>query len=241
VSDVAPDGSPVAFYRRVPPAGEPELIHAAIPAGSTILDLGCGAGRIAGPLAALGHPVTGIDNGEAMIAALPGGVEGIVADARSVRLGRSFEAVLLVSHLVNDPDAGDDFVATAVAHLSSGGAVIGETYPPRWEPTASIGRETQLGDARVTLLRASVDGDMLDAEVRYGVDGQTWQQPFRARLLDEDALGALFHRHGLALERWLDRPGWFLARVAPAPSADVHQRSIGDVEGGEDVVTKTAS
>ena len=31
MSGVAPDGSPVAFYRRLPAMGEPELIHAAIP------------------------------------------------------------------------------------------------------------------------------------------------------------------------------------------------------------------
>ena len=65
--DVAPDGSPVAFYARLPATGEPELIHALAPRGSTILDLGCGVGRMAGPLAALGHRVTGIDNAPGML------------------------------------------------------------------------------------------------------------------------------------------------------------------------------
>jgi SAM-dependent methyltransferase len=214
VSGVAPDGSPVAFYRRVPAAGEPELIHSVIPAGATVLDVGSGPGRIAGPLSALGHAVTGVDNGDGMIAALPAEVTGIAADARTVRLGRTFGAVLLASHLVNDPEAGEDFVATAAAHLSPGGVVIGETYPPGWNPAMSVGRESRLGDARVTLLRASIHGDILEAEVRYGVDGQTWQQPFRARLLGEDGLRDLLTRHGLAFDRWLDRPGWFLARAA---------------------------
>ena len=47
MSGVAPDGSPVAFYRRLPAFGEPELIHGAIPRGASVLDLGCGPGRIA--------------------------------------------------------------------------------------------------------------------------------------------------------------------------------------------------
>ena len=34
VTDIAPDGSPVAFYRRLPATGEPELIHAVIAPGA---------------------------------------------------------------------------------------------------------------------------------------------------------------------------------------------------------------
>jgi SAM-dependent methyltransferase len=211
--DVAPDGSPVAFYRRLPATGEPELIHAAIGDGATVLDLGCGPGRIAGPLAALGHAVTGVDDGAGMIEALPAGVEGVVADARTVRLGRTFDAVLLASHLVNAPDDGPAFAATAAAHLDPGGLVVGETYPPGWDPLATLGREQQLGDARVELVRARVDGDLLVADVRYGVDGRTWQQAFGARLLDEPALRTLLGQAGLVFDGWLERPGWFLARL----------------------------
>jgi SAM-dependent methyltransferase len=210
--DVAPDGSPVAFYRRLPATGEPELIHAAIPAGATVLDLGCGPGRIAGPLVALGHPVTGVDDGAGMIAALPPGVEGVVADARRVRLGRRFGAVLMASHLVNDPDGGVAFAVIAAAHVEPTGVVVGETYPPGWDPAASVGKVTRLGDASIELTRATVDGDRIDAEVRYGVDGLEWRQPFVARLLDERALRALLGETGLELDRWLDRPGWFVAR-----------------------------
>ena len=36
MSEVAPDGSPVAFYRRLPATGEPDLIHAAIGAGTFV-------------------------------------------------------------------------------------------------------------------------------------------------------------------------------------------------------------
>jgi SAM-dependent methyltransferase len=210
--EVAPDGSPVAFYRRLPAMGEPELVAGVVPAGSTILDLGCGTGRIAGPLAALGYRVTGVDNGSGMIAELPDGVDGIVADATSLRLDTRFGAVLMASHLVNDPDHGLAFAETAAAHVVDGGYVIGETYPPGWQAHAAVGRTSHLGDATVTLLRADVVGDLLDAEVRYGVDGMEWTQPFVARVLDGSALRDLLTAAGLAFERWLDRPGWFVAR-----------------------------
>lgn len=215
MTDVAPDGSPVAFYRRLPATGEPELIHDLIAPGASVLDLGCGPGRIAGPLVGLGHPVTGIDDGPGMIAALPPGVEGIVADARTIRLGRRFEAVLMASHIVNDPEAGLDFVATAAAHLTPNGVVVGETYPPDWDPEPSIGRVTRLGDARIELLRATVIDHVLEAEVRYGIDDLVWQQAFRARLFDEAAFQELLADGGLALDRWLPRPGWFVAGLRP--------------------------
>jgi 2-polyprenyl-3-methyl-5-hydroxy-6-metoxy-1,4-benzoquinol methylase len=67
MDDVAPDGSPVAFYQGLPATGEPELFHAAIAAGASVLDLGRGPGRIAGPLAALGHAVVGVDDGPGML------------------------------------------------------------------------------------------------------------------------------------------------------------------------------
>jgi hypothetical protein len=117
---------------------------------------------------------------------------------------------------VNAPDGdGEAFAATAAAHLAPGGIVIGETYPPDWDPAAAIGQVTNLGDARIELLRASVKGNLLEAVVRYGVDHLEWEQPFTARLLGEDGLRALLAGAGLTFERWLDRPGWFLARAAP--------------------------
>lgn len=215
MTDIAPDGSPLAFYRRLPATGEPELIDATIGPGATVLDLGCGPGRIAGPLAALGHRVTAVDDGAGMIAALPPAVEGVLADARTVRLGRRFDAVLLLSHLVNDPDGGPAFVATAADHVDRDGLVIGETFPPGWDALAGVGRVTRLGDARITLLRASLADDVWEAEVRYGVDDLEWRQSFRARVLDEAALRGLLAREGLHFVRWLDRPGWFVAQPGP--------------------------
>ena len=79
---VAPDGSPVEVYRALPRPAELDAIHDAIPAGSTILDLGAGVGRFARPLAGLGHHVIAVDHEPAMLAELGSvdGVEPVVAD-----------------------------------------------------------------------------------------------------------------------------------------------------------------
>lgn len=226
MSDVAPDGSPVEFYRRIPADGEPELIHATMRPGGSVLDLGCGPGRIAGPLSALGHAVTGVDDGPAMLAVLPSGVEGILGDARAIRLGRTFDCVLLASHLVNAVDGAPGFIATAAVHLAPGGVVVGETYPPGWDPGAGVGRVSRLGDAEIQMLRARRDGDLVEAAVRYGVDGLSWEQPFTARILDERALSKLLEDGGLRFDRWLDRPGWFVATVAQEPRGTTRPKGV---------------
>ena len=120
----------------------------------------------------------------------------------------------LTSHLVNLPDDGVAFARTAAAHLRPGGLVIGETYPPGVDPIAGVGHIQRLGDAFVELTHVERVGDRLDAEVRYGVDRQTWTQTFQPVVLDEAGLRALLADAGLAFERWLERPGWFVATLA---------------------------
>jgi hypothetical protein len=71
-----------------------------------------------------------------------------------------------------------------------------------------------MGEARIELLWSRVAGDVIEAEVRYGVDELVWQQVFRARLLGEAALRQMLADGGLAFYGWLGRPGWFLARPA---------------------------
>ena len=85
VSEIAPDGSPVLLYARLPALGEAELIHAAVPEGSRILELGAGAGRITHELIALGHEVVAVDNSSAMLAFIRG-AETVLADMETLDL-----------------------------------------------------------------------------------------------------------------------------------------------------------
>jgi SAM-dependent methyltransferase len=212
---VAPDGSPVDIYRALPRPDEADAIHAAIPAGASVLDLGCGTGRFARALAALGHVVVAVDHEPAMLEGLGtvDGITSILGDLGALDLGRTFDVVLLASHLVNADDLGPRALAGARAHVRSDGVVIGEVYPPGLDWSAAVGRRTTLGGVGITVTRAAVRADQLDASVRYDLDGRTWDQPFRARLLDAIALGRRLGDADLAFDDWLDaRRGWFTAR-----------------------------
>ena len=75
-----------------------DAFTALIPAGGSVLDLGCGSGQpIAAHLLAEGFRVTGVDGSPTLVSLcrerLPAG-EWIVADMRTLALGRRFDAVI---------------------------------------------------------------------------------------------------------------------------------------------------
>jgi SAM-dependent methyltransferase len=209
VTGVAEDGSPVEVYRRLPELGEADLVASVVPPGSSILELGSGAGRVTNELDARGYRVTAVDDSPEMLA-LVRAAETVCAKIESLRLDRRFDCVLLGSHFVNDPGRAALLDACA-RHVAHDGVVLIEAYPPRldWE----AGAETQLGDVVVRLVEAARTGEWIRATMEYRVDGQTWRQTFEAELLDEDGLRAAIAPSGLRFDRWLSRErGWFVAR-----------------------------
>ncbi len=100
----------------------------------TILDLGCGTGNHAFPLARRGYDVVGVDRSEAMLErarAKGGDVEFLLGDVREIRLGREFDAVLILFAVLGYQLANVDAVAalaTARAHLRAGGLVLFDVW-----------------------------------------------------------------------------------------------------------------
>ena len=103
----------------------------------SVLDLGCGTGELAAILAE-GRDVVGADPAAAMLDVArrrPGGgkVEWVEADARDMRLGRTFDLVLLTGHAFQTLLTRADRLAalkTIAAHLSSGGPFIFDSRTP---------------------------------------------------------------------------------------------------------------
>ncbi|MGH2429622.1 MAG: class I SAM-dependent methyltransferase [Candidatus Limnocylindria bacterium] len=211
----APDGSPVELYARMPTFGEPELIHAAIPPGVEILELGSGAGRMTHRLLELGHRVTAVDNSAEMLAHVRG-AETVQAEIAGLELGRRFSCVLLASQLVNTSDDAtrDTYLATCARHVATEGTVLIQRYDPAWaaDPQPS---DTEREGVRMRVLDPHRDGPLLTATVEYELDGRTWRHgPFTARILDEPELEARLGDSGLRLDRWIDeRRTWLAASL----------------------------
>lgn len=211
MSATAPDGSPVGLYATLAPLGEPQLVHEAVPAGSEILELGCGAGRITHELIALGHPVTALDNSAEMLAHVRG-ADKVLANIETLDLGRRFPVVLLASNFLNAPEAADlDAVLGACAlHVAPGGQVLLERTPPEWEPRDGA---VEAGGVRMTLRELVREGDIVSAVMEYEAGGERWRHAYRARLISDDEVDTSLARAGLQRVRWLDeRRAWLGAR-----------------------------
>jgi SAM-dependent methyltransferase len=205
VTAVAPDGSPVELYARLPPLGEPELIHDAVPAGAEILELGAGAGRVTHPLVALGHPVVAVDNSAEMLELIQG-AETVLGDIESLDLGRRFPVVVLASNFVNHPARTERraLLASCARHVLPDGQVLLQGFPRQWTPRTEWAEH---GDVRLRLRRFTLDGDIVSGEMEYIVRGRQLLHVFESRLLSPEELDGDLGAVGLRRVRELDDAG----------------------------------
>ena len=104
-----------------------------MPAPATVLELGCGAGRVTGPLVAAGYRVTGVDESAEMLARVTG-ARTVRAPIQGLELGEAFDLVLLMSFLVNtaDRERRQALLATCRRHLGPGGVLLLQREGDDW-------------------------------------------------------------------------------------------------------------
>ncbi len=125
--------------------GEAEFyVGQAVRRGGAVLELGCGTGRIAIPMAMSGVDVTGLDNSKAMLAVcrrklravgrVPGKLKLVHADMRDFDLGRRFDFIAMAyrtfMHLLTPPDQRR-CLETVRRHLADDGRFILNCWAPR--------------------------------------------------------------------------------------------------------------
>ncbi|MDA8285512.1 MAG: GNAT family N-acetyltransferase [Actinomycetota bacterium] len=217
---VTADGCPVEVYAALPADGRAKLVDDRIRAGSSVLDLGCGTGRIAEPLAALGHRVVGVDNSPEMLVHLRA-AQPVKADIATLDLGDRFDAVILASNLVNHPDPAtrQALLDVAAAHFTPSGVLLVERQPPSWfeqchaghTNTATIGEVTTILNVHARL------GDLVSATVTYGLRGRRWSQHFTTRWLTDDDLRRALADAGLDLQGLFGPDGTWAAAMHARP------------------------
>ncbi len=216
VSDVTPDGSPVPVYAAL--LAEPEftpVLQFVVPPAS-VLDLGCGVGRLSNALTLRGFDVTGgVDESQDMLDRLRPEVHAVRADIKGLGLSRRFDYVVLASHLVNvaDEDTRLRFLRAAAEHIGDGGAVLVQ----HWEPWPARPRDSDasVGAVGISFRVLALNDEVLDGRVVYSLGHRRWEQTFRARLFDEAGLDAQLAKAGLRRIRRL-APKWLVARAAAA-------------------------
>lgn len=211
----APDGSPVEAFALLPPGPAPDLLDQVLPPAATVLDLGCGAGRIAHQLHERGHRITAVDQCPDMLSHVDPALEAHLADIEGLALGRRFDAVLLASFLVNTLDHHQrrQFLATCARHVAPAGAVYLQRLDPELVPIA-IDAESE--DAGVVYSMADVrhEGDgRFEATMRFTIGGRSYAHRYAGEVLDDEALANALAEHRLRITRFLDgQRTWVEAR-----------------------------
>lgn len=213
---ITPDGCAVDFYTRMKAMDEPAIVHDVAGPGASVLELGCGAGRITHPLVALGHPVVAVDESPEMLAHVRD-AETVCARIEDLALGPRFDVVLLASHLINTDDlaARTALLATCRRHVADDGGVIIQQHAPEW--FAAAGDAENVRDGIIFRMRdvSRPAANLVSATVEY-VDGDlVWTQTFTARRLNHAELAAVLADAGLYLDRYLTGDRSWL-RAVPA-------------------------
>jgi SAM-dependent methyltransferase len=132
--------------------GEAALVDSFGP--GSVLDAGCGTGRVAIELSRRGHPVVGVDVDEAMLESARGkapDLEWVHADLADPLLdfGRTFDVVVMAGNVMIFVPAGaeGDVVANAARWLSPGGRLVTgySLQPDGFGPTQHDALATRAG------------------------------------------------------------------------------------------------
>ena len=205
----------IGFYQRL-----------AFEAGDPVLELGCGTGRLAIPLARTGSRVVGLDSDHGMLAvcqakrdrlsgAIRGGLDLVQADLREFALGCEFRFIFaafntfLVLPALTDRDA---CLASVRRHLACDGRFVVDVFLP--DPARLVqegagevlerafywpaGKTTVMKYRRV---RADVARQALDVELRYRYHDQAGRPGedryrFQMAVVFPNEMRLLLERHG---------------------------------------------
>lgn len=203
------------------------------PEPQEILELGCGTGRVTQHLVDAGHAVCAVDRSVEMLAALRRSIENaelcvLEGDARSVRLDREFDSVLLPFNVLGCLDAREhvgDALRTARLHCRREGAVCFDVLVRQpWHVAGGRGvvpwmdLESVPAGARVEeVWRYDVEGQCLVTELLITslAGGDTARLQTTFLLFDESELRAASAEAGLEVTSTIELGDSVFFRCAP--------------------------
>ena len=220
------------LYRDKDYAGEARFVRERLekhaPGAQALLELGCGTGRHAVQLAGLGYEVYGVDQSRIMLEmaerqrqaaapAIAARLEFAQGDIRTLRLERTFDAVLALFHVmcyqVSDEDLRATF-ATAKAHLKPGGVLLFDYwYGPAVLTERPAERVKRMEDDQIRVVRLAQplmhpNDNVVDVDYRIVVEdkttgrGEEIQETHRMRYLFRPEVAGLLAGVDLVQVEW---------------------------------------
>ncbi|MGK3092097.1 class I SAM-dependent methyltransferase [Streptomyces sp. WAC01490] len=212
---ITPDGCAVELYRRLAVGDEPDVIASVAPAGASILELGCGAGRVTHPLVERGFTVTAVDESPQMLEQIVG-ARTVRSPIETLDLGAErFDVVLLGSFLVHAGEhrVRDGMLRVCRRQVKDDGIVLIQREGAAHRSGLPWERVDRSG-CRIRIVSAEPVGDgVRSVRAEYDFGDARWTQTFRSRELSDDQLAGHLAAAGLTVDRTLTDDGtWLLAR-----------------------------
>ena len=203
---ITQDGCAVEVYLKFPYRGELELLAGQLPPRCSVLELGCGTGRLTRRLLNKGYTVTAVDNSADMLCHVPDAARKVCCDIERLALGCTFDVVLFASNLIN---TGDDSLrraqlAACRQHLSPRGSLLFQRFDPAWLRAVQPGPFRATGEIETTIERVVHDGNVVHMSVRYAMGQDEWMHHFAARILDDDDVRLALVETGFGALAWID-------------------------------------
>lgn len=205
---ITPDGCAVELYERLPVGKEPEIIERAVPAGASILELGCGVGRVTHPLVERGFTVTAVDESSEMLERIRG-ARTVRSPIESLELDERFEVVMLASFLIHTGDlhVREGLLRTCRRHVADDGCVLIQREGEDWHDNVPREGEYPRGGTVRVASSEPVAPDVRLVHVEYDFPDARWTQTFRSRPLTKPAFEALLAAWDLAVDAYLTDDG----------------------------------
>ena len=192
----------------------------------TILELGSGTGRHGRLLAGMGFEVFGVERSNEMAALARSTQDGAagegaftyqIGDLRTIRLGRSFDAVISLFHVISYQTTDDDLRAafrTAAEHLREGGLFLFDV----WHGPAVLAKEPSARTKEVAkdryrvkrLARPERYADTKTVKVTYTLDCKDLESGEQAQFEEEHLMRYLFPEE---VERFAGEAGFSVIRT----------------------------
>ncbi|MFD7297028.1 class I SAM-dependent methyltransferase [Streptomyces sp. NPDC059897] len=212
---ITPDGCAVELYSRLAVEGEPDVVAGAVPAGATLLELGCGVGRVTHALVDRGFQVTAVDESPEMLERVRG-ARTVRSAIETLDLGETFDAVLLGSILVHTGDAEvrAGMLDACRRHVADGGCVL---IQREWQGAhENLPREVTGpgGGFTIRKLYSEPVGDgVRSVKVEYVFPDAVWTQTYRVRPLTPPEFEQVLAGAGLKIDRVLTEDGTWVRAV----------------------------
>ncbi|QBI22005.1 class I SAM-dependent methyltransferase [Egibacter rhizosphaerae] len=154
------------------PHGEVRFVERYAP--GTVLDAGCGTGRVAIELARRGYQVVGADVSESMLSTarrLEPAIEWVCADLSDLDLARRSDVVVMAGNvpLFTAPGTTAGVVAGCARHLTSGGWLITGFQLDKSYDLATYDAEASAAGLSLVERYATWDLDPFEASSEYAV------------------------------------------------------------------------